>query len=53
MGALIGPGDEVAEAVAQAVEEMLVAGKDPLKALGDAASNANRILADYNERVGD
>ena len=52
MGALIGPGDEVAETVAQAVEEMLVAGKDPLKALGDAASNANRILADYNERVG-
>jgi hypothetical protein len=53
MGALIGPGDEVAEAVTQAVEEMLVAGKDPLEALGDAAASANRIMNEYNERVGE
>jgi len=53
MGALIGPGDEVAEAVTQAAEEMLVAGKDPLEALGDAADNANRTLTEYHERIGE
>ena len=49
-------GDELAEmkrALAQALEEMVVGGKDPVQALDDAAARANKELQDYNRRVGE
>ena len=51
-GAILGPTDQVAEIVLTAVEQMLVGGKDPARALADAASDADQVIANYNKRVG-
>jgi sn-glycerol 3-phosphate transport system substrate-binding protein len=53
LGPRIGPSAEVAEILAQALEEMVVGGKDPDQALDDAADRATKALQDYNSRVGE
>jgi len=52
-GALLGPFPQVREAVATAVEEMLVGSKAPDEALDSAASEATDIIQEYNRRVRD
>jgi len=52
LGALIGPFSKVRDTVAQALEEMVVGGKDPVQALDDAAERATKALQDYNRRLG-
>jgi len=52
LGPRIGPFSKVREIVAQALEEMVVGGKDPVQALDDAAERATKELQDYNQRVG-
>jgi len=51
-GALVGPFPQVREALAQNIEQMILQSKDPDKALDDAAAQANQIIADYNQRLG-
>jgi sn-glycerol 3-phosphate transport system substrate-binding protein len=51
--AALGPVKKVDEAVYRGVEEMLSGGKDPEKALEDAAANANEAIDEYNRTVGD
>jgi len=51
LGVILGPFPEVREAMAVGVEEMLVGGKDPIKALEDAAQDANQAIEKYNEQV--
>jgi sn-glycerol 3-phosphate transport system substrate-binding protein len=53
LGPRIGPSAAVREIVAQALEEMVVGGKDPDQALGDAAERVTKQLQDYNSRVGE
>jgi sn-glycerol 3-phosphate transport system substrate-binding protein len=53
LGPRIGPFSKVREIVAQALEEMVVGGKDPVQALDDAADRATKELQDYNQRVGE
>ena len=50
-GALLGPFPQVREAVATAMEEMIVGTKPPAEALDDAARKATEIIRDYNQRV--
>ena len=50
-GALLGPFPQVRDAVATAVEEMIVGTKPPAEALDDAARKATEIIRDYNQRV--
>jgi sn-glycerol 3-phosphate transport system substrate-binding protein len=50
-GPLLGPYAQVRAAVATAVEEMLLTGKDPAAALADAATEANKAIQEYNSRV--
>jgi len=52
LGAALGPTKKVDEAVYRGVEEMVSGIKDPQQALGDAAAEANRIIEEYNQRVG-
>jgi sn-glycerol 3-phosphate transport system substrate-binding protein len=51
-GALVGPFPQVREALAQNIEQMILQSKDPDKALDDAVAQANQIIADYNQRLG-
>jgi sn-glycerol 3-phosphate transport system substrate-binding protein len=51
LGPRIGPSAEVGEIMAQALEEMVVGGKNPDDALNDAADRATKVLQDYNRRV--
>ena len=53
LGPRIGPSPAVGEILAQALEEMVVGGKDPDQALDDAADLATEELQDYNSRVGE
>jgi sn-glycerol 3-phosphate transport system substrate-binding protein len=53
LGPRIGPFSQVREIVAQALEEMVVGGKDPVQALDDAAERATKEIQDYNSRVGE
>jgi sn-glycerol 3-phosphate transport system substrate-binding protein len=53
LGPRIGPFSKVREIVAQALEEMVVGGTDPVQALDDAAERATKELQDYNQRVGE
>jgi sn-glycerol 3-phosphate transport system substrate-binding protein len=53
LGPRIGPFSKVREVVAQALEEMVVGGKDPVQALDDAAERATAELEEYNSRVGE
>ena len=50
-GPLLGPYAQVRAAVATAIEEMLLTGKDPPAALADAAAEANQAIQAYNSRV--
>jgi sn-glycerol 3-phosphate transport system substrate-binding protein len=50
-GALLGPFPQVREAVATAIEEMIVGSRPPADALDDAARKATEIIRDYNQRV--
>jgi sn-glycerol 3-phosphate transport system substrate-binding protein len=51
LGVILGPFPEVRKAIEDGIEEMLVGGKDPTKALQDAANNADQAIEKYNERV--
>jgi sn-glycerol 3-phosphate transport system substrate-binding protein len=51
LGVILGPFPEVRKAIEDGIEEMLVGGKDPTKALQDAANNADQAIQKYNERV--
>jgi sn-glycerol 3-phosphate transport system substrate-binding protein len=53
LGPRVGPSAKVGEIVTQALEEMVVGGKDPDKALDDAAAAYTRELQDYDRRIGD
>ena len=53
LGPIIGPFSKVRETVAQAVEEMVSGGKDPVQALDDAADRATKDLHEYNQSVGE
>ena len=53
LGPRMGPFSMVSDIVAQAIEEMVVGGKDPDQALDDAADRATKELQDYNSRVGE
>ena len=50
-GPLMGAYPQVRQAVATAIEEMLLEGKDPAVALAEAAAQANEAIQSYNERV--
>ena len=52
LGPRMGPFSKVSDIVAEAIEEMVVGGKDPDQALDDAAERATKELQDYNSRVG-
>jgi sn-glycerol 3-phosphate transport system substrate-binding protein len=51
LGPLLGPFNEVREAMLQGLEETVVRDKDPVAAINDAAEEANKIIEDYNRRV--
>jgi sn-glycerol 3-phosphate transport system substrate-binding protein len=51
LGPLLGPFNEVREAMLKGLEETVVGGKDPVAAVNDAAEAANKIIEDYNRRV--
>jgi len=51
LGPLLGPFNEVREAMLKGLEETVVGGKDPVAAVNDAAEEANKIIEDYNRRV--
>jgi sn-glycerol 3-phosphate transport system substrate-binding protein len=51
LGPLLGPFNEVREAMLQGLEETVVRDKDPVTAINDAAKEANEIIEDYNRRV--
>jgi sn-glycerol 3-phosphate transport system substrate-binding protein len=53
LGALLGPFWQIRETLWLAIEAMFAGSKDPDQALEDAAAEANRIIEDYNRRVGD
>jgi sn-glycerol 3-phosphate transport system substrate-binding protein len=50
-GPFTGANQEIRDAVAKAIEAMLLQGKDPAAALADAAAEANAALERYNSRV--
>jgi sn-glycerol 3-phosphate transport system substrate-binding protein len=51
LGPVLGPFNEVREAVLRGLEEMVVGDKDPIEALDDAAKEANQVIEEYNRRV--
>ena len=51
LGPLLGPFNEVREAMLGGLEETVVRDKDPVAAINDAAEEANQIIEDYNRRV--
>jgi sn-glycerol 3-phosphate transport system substrate-binding protein len=53
LGPRIGPSAKVGDILAQALEEMVVGGKDPDQALDEAADSVTKELRDYNKRVGE
>jgi len=50
-GTVLGPYEEIREAVVTAMEQMLLQGKDPAAALADAAKAANIAIEEYNRRI--
>ena len=52
LGPRIGPFSQVRLIIAEAMEEMVVGGKDPDQALDDAAAGYTNELQDYNSRIG-
>ncbi len=53
LGPRIGPSAKVGDILAQALEEMVVGGKDPDQALDEAAERVTQELQDYNSRLGE
>jgi sn-glycerol 3-phosphate transport system substrate-binding protein len=53
LGPRMGPGSMVSDILAEAIEEMVVGGEDPIQALDDAAERATAELQEYNRRVGE
>ena len=51
LGPLLGPFNEVREAVRRQLQETIVNDKDPIGALNDAAEEADQIIEEYNRRV--
>jgi len=51
LGPRMGPFSKVSDIIAEAIEEMVVGGKDPIDALNDAADRATKELQEYNRRV--
>jgi len=51
LGPMLGPLQEVRQAVLRQLQETIVNGKDPIEAINDAADEANQAIEDYNERV--
>jgi sn-glycerol 3-phosphate transport system substrate-binding protein len=51
-GAVMGDMFGVRTAVEEAENRMFLEDLDPAEALADAAEEANRVIADYNERIG-
>jgi sn-glycerol 3-phosphate transport system substrate-binding protein len=51
--ALLGPFPQVREELSRAAEAMLAGAKDPDQALEDAATESDRIIEEYNQRVKD
>lgn len=51
-GVLLGNFVQIRDIVGTAIEEVLVNGEDPKKALDAAAEEANRVLAEYKELYG-
>ena len=49
---IIGPFWQVREALKKGVEEMLAGAREPDQALEDAAAESNRLIEEYNQRVG-
>jgi sn-glycerol 3-phosphate transport system substrate-binding protein len=52
LGPLLGPFQQVRDAVAEAIESMLSGAASPDEALAAAAKNANAAIEDYNRRLG-
>jgi sn-glycerol 3-phosphate transport system substrate-binding protein len=52
LGPLIGPFQQVRDAVKTAVESMLSGGASPDQAMQSAVSQANSAIKDYNDRMG-
>jgi sn-glycerol 3-phosphate transport system substrate-binding protein len=50
-GALLGPMNQVNEAINRAAEEMVLGGKDPIQALNEATDQATQEIQDYEKRV--
>jgi sn-glycerol 3-phosphate transport system substrate-binding protein len=50
-GIVLGPYEEVREAVVTSLEEMLLQGKDPEAAMDGAAAEANQAIEQYNDRI--
>ena len=51
LGPMLGPLNEVREAVLRQLQETIVNDKDPVQAVNDAAEEANKIIEDYNRRI--
>jgi len=52
LGPLLGPFQQVRDAVAEAIESMLSGAASPNEALAAAVKNANAAIEDYNRRLG-
>ncbi len=53
LGPIMGPFLEIRNLVADAMEQVAVGGTDADQALSDTAAQANKVLEDYNRRVGE
>ena len=51
LGPLLGPFNEVRDAVLRQLGETIVNDKDPVEAINDAADEANQVIEEYNRRV--
>jgi len=51
LGPLLGPFNDVRDAVLRGLQETIVGDKDPVEAINDAAEEANQVIEEYNRRV--
>jgi ABC-type glycerol-3-phosphate transport system substrate-binding protein len=52
LGPLIGPFQQVRDAVRAAIESMLSGGASPDQAMATAVDQANAAIREYNDRMG-
>jgi sn-glycerol 3-phosphate transport system substrate-binding protein len=52
LGPLLGPFQQVRDAIKNAIESMVSGGARPDEAMEAAVKNANAVISDYNRRVG-